>query len=726
MKTSPLTRLSAALAILACAVVSAQNARTPSASTTVAAEEAVILPAFEVISDGDSGYKAATAVSGTRFNTSLLDLPKPVDVMTEEFMKDVGLTDVAQLLRYNSSINQNSTVGAPEEINGPQIIFRGYLAFQTYMNGYAVSGNIDPAFFERIELIKGPSSVFAGPVEPGGTLNYLTKRPKKTEAGSISYRHGTFDRNRAELHYNRPLNPKKTVLARVDAVYEDNGNYSDFAGSEKFSTHAALRWNLAEKTDFAVTGVFTQARVVPADRIAYVDNATPNFILPHPGTFNRQGPDAYIEVTQINGSTEITHRFNDHWSLRTGTGYRYQQRERLVVDGGTATTLIGGQRATSRTARYEPKAESVQLIPQAFLLGSFDYHGITQQINAGGEFSYTWDKTDQYTSTAAQVPSILIYVPQPLSAYSFGDISKYAPNIRTHSWRRDQGYSLNNIFKVFNQRLTLQQGLRFNVSDQISKNQLTTVSASRYRIIEQEALTGSYGASYRLFRRVSVFANYGESFVPVGGTNAQGQLFEPLRGEGWDYGIKFDLISGRLSGQVVGFKVDRLNSLKPDPVSPSFNKQVGHDRSQGVEVGLLARPTDEWQINASYSNVDARTITDTTAFQVGVRLWNVPSNQGSVWNRYKFDRGPLKGFGVGVGLIAVGNRRGNQTRPDLPGLRLAAYKRWDGSLTYDRKLFGRAMSFALQGTNLNDEKYFDQFRYWSEPTAYSFQVGMGF
>lgn len=685
-------------------------------------DEVFVLPTFEVSSQADDGYKAATAVSGTRFNTSLLDLPKPVDVITEEFIKDIGLTDVAQILRYNSSINQNTTVGAPEEVNGPQIIFRGYLAFQTFMNGYPVSGAIDPSFFERIELIKGPSSVFAGAVEPGGTLNYLTKRPTKTAGGSMSYRYGSFNRHRAELHYNQPLNRAKTLLSRVDAVYENGDNYSEFAGNERFTMHAALRWMPSPATTVSATAVFTHADITPADRIAYVDSATPNFILPNPGRFNRQGPFAYIKLDQLNGSSELTHKLNDQLSFRTGTSFRYQERERLVVDGGTATTLIGGQRATSRAARYEPRAEAYQFVPQAFLLGNFHYAGVEQALNAGAEYSFTRDMSDQYTSTSAQVPAILIYLPQPLSAYSFGNVDAYAASIRSRTWRRDQGYSVNNLFKLFDRRLTLQQGLRYSVSFQKSKSLISR----RYSIVEQEALTGSYGASFRVLKRVSAFANYGESFVPVGGTNAQGELFEPLRGEGIDYGLKFDLIEGRVSGQIVGFKVDRLNSLKPDPAAPSFNKQVGHDRSQGIEVGLLLRPTNAWQVNINYANVDARTVSDTTAFQVGVRLWNIPSHQGSIWNRYRFRDGPLKGLGLGVGVMAASDRRGNQTRPDLPGLRIRSFTRVDANLTYDRKIFGKSMSFSLQGTNLNDEEYFDQFRYWGEPTTYSFQTSLRF
>ena len=41
----------------------------------------IVLEQFEVSAQGDDGYKAANAISGTRFNTALLDLPRPIEVL---------------------------------------------------------------------------------------------------------------------------------------------------------------------------------------------------------------------------------------------------------------------------------------------------------------------------------------------------------------------------------------------------------------------------------------------------------------------------------------------------------------------------------------------------------------------------------------------------------------------------------------------------------------------
>ena len=53
-----------------------------------------MLAQFEVSAQGDDGYKAANAISGTSFNTALLDLPRPIEVITAEFIEDIGAKDV--------------------------------------------------------------------------------------------------------------------------------------------------------------------------------------------------------------------------------------------------------------------------------------------------------------------------------------------------------------------------------------------------------------------------------------------------------------------------------------------------------------------------------------------------------------------------------------------------------------------------------------------------------
>src|SRR5688572_10563837 len=79
----------------------AQTAPTPAAAVPEdRRDEIVTLSVFEVSAEGDDGYKAANAISGTRFNTSLLDLPRPIEVITSEFIEDIGAKEIGEALRY--------------------------------------------------------------------------------------------------------------------------------------------------------------------------------------------------------------------------------------------------------------------------------------------------------------------------------------------------------------------------------------------------------------------------------------------------------------------------------------------------------------------------------------------------------------------------------------------------------------------------------------------------
>ena len=227
---------------------------------------------------------------------------------------------------------------------------------------------------------------------------------------------------------------------------------------------------------------------------------------------------------------------------------------------------------------------------------------------------------------------------------------------------------------------------------------------------------GSYGASFRVAPRMTFFVSYAESFQPQTATDFAGELFAPITGKGWDLGPKFDLIEGRLSGTLVAFDIERSNVLQPDPLHPGFNIASGVDRSRGIEFTLNARPIRAWQVVLSYANVDVKTIKDPTRpANVGLSPPNVARNQANLWNRYSVRAGPLKGVGLGVGVIYVGERRGNSALPNIPPFRSPAYTKVDANLTYARKLFGRNTSFSLALQNVTNEDYYPSFASRSEP-----------
>ena len=76
-------------------------------------EDIIELSPFTVDTTADQGYRATNSISGSRINTAIKEIPMPIEVITEDFLKDVGATDLRESLRYSAGVvlqSQNTHV----------------------------------------------------------------------------------------------------------------------------------------------------------------------------------------------------------------------------------------------------------------------------------------------------------------------------------------------------------------------------------------------------------------------------------------------------------------------------------------------------------------------------------------------------------------------------------------------------------------------------------------
>ena len=688
-------------------------------------EAIVTLSPFEVRTNPDDGYKATNALSGTRFNTNLLDLPKPVDVITSEFIADIGATDMYDALRYAGGVEVNSAPGQ-DDITGGNFAVRGIsVQTTTYRNGYRSFGIIDPVTVDRVEIIKGPSSVFSGTIEPGGTINTITKRPARRAARAVKLRFGSFDRFRSEVIATGPVDAGKKLAYRAAWAFEDYGSPYDFAGRRRGVYALTLDYRPTPRTTLAFDASYTENFIRPAARIAYFNstliNATIIGLEPNVrATFNRQGPDAFSDLKQVQGNLDLTHVFDDTWSVRLGTYTRYQDLTRLLVGGSTRVTTNATTRLRTvvRTATWEPDAESYVHAPQAYVTGKFSYAGFEHRLIAGYEYNSSPTRNDVYTRTLTP-----INIDNPTDAsYALGDPATYAASDLRRTEAVEQGYSLNNVWNFWKGRATFIQGLRYGTFES-KRHSLNTNVISRQ---DDSALATSYGLSARVLPKVSAFVSYSESFAPQTLFDFSGILLDPVRGKGTDVGLKYDIVDGRLSGSIVGFDITRSNAPTPDNDHPGFFVADAESRARGFETSFLGRPVEAWSIVASYSNLSTEVTKENRANLIGQRTSNVPRHQFAVWNRYRVRDRAFKGLAAGVGVSYKGNRRGNTSVVDQPGLQLEAYTRWDANLSYERKFGKRDVSLNLAVANLTDLDYEVNANGFAEPRAYTGSVSVRF
>jgi iron complex outermembrane receptor protein len=87
---------------------------------------------------------------------------------------------------------------------------------------------------ERVEVLKGPASASFSSVDPGGSINLVTKKPLAVNRKAVSLSVGSFSTIRGTLDFTGPLNPQKTLLYRVNGAYQAARSYRDLVRNNAF------------------------------------------------------------------------------------------------------------------------------------------------------------------------------------------------------------------------------------------------------------------------------------------------------------------------------------------------------------------------------------------------------------------------------------------------------------------------------------------------------------
>lgn len=239
--------------ILLPAAVAAQTAPAP----RPAADEPVKLSVFEVSATGDKGYAASTAMSGTRTNEKLENLPNSISVMTSDLLADLGMLNFLDAADYavgaENVYNDGGTRGAAVgQRSGNQITFRGHSSVRQLRDGFPWYMPQDVFNTERIEFSRGPGGLSYGDVDAGGTVNVGTKRPAiGRTATSVVTRWDSWGGRRVSLDDQRTVAPGK-VAYRLNALYNDGEGARERNGTRINGLAAALRWQIAPRTTLDV------------------------------------------------------------------------------------------------------------------------------------------------------------------------------------------------------------------------------------------------------------------------------------------------------------------------------------------------------------------------------------------------------------------------------------------------------------------------------------------
>ena len=271
--------------------IQAQTAPTSPAKAAVS-DEVIELSPFITNSASEQGYVATSSLAGSRVNTPLKDIAAQIDVMTLEFINDIGATTIEESVAFSTNNNnitdQNTGPNGGITTTRASGRARGFDAITTSADFYATNLPSELYNVERITLANGPQSILFGLGNAGGAIDTSTKRALMRSANEVSLRGDNNGSFRSTLDVNRVLLPQKLAF-RFAAVRNEGKSSVEHAFNRQSRAFGALTWKLAPKSTLRLSAEKIDQRASNASNYLAQDFVSPWFAAGRPLYENATG-----------------------------------------------------------------------------------------------------------------------------------------------------------------------------------------------------------------------------------------------------------------------------------------------------------------------------------------------------------------------------------------------------------------------------------------------------
>ncbi|WP_271410838.1 TonB-dependent siderophore receptor [Pseudomonas sp. Q1-7] len=627
------------------------------------------------------GYRATRSASATRTDTDIRDIPQAISVVPAQVLEDLDATRIDRALDFAGGVSRQNNFGGLTFLS---YSIRGFTTGELYKNGFAVNrgsySSPDASGIERIEVLKGPAASLYGRGDPGGTVNIVTKKPQADAFTHFKASAGSWDRYRATLDVNSPLDDQAQVLSRINLATEDNGSFRDHVGSQRLVVSPSLSWQLTSDTRLLLESEFVQHDAVFDRGIPAVNGELGSV---KRSTFLGEPNDGDIRNRNQMLQASLEQQLNDSWKLRLANHYA---QGHLHGDSSETSRLIGTE--VSRFHRQRD-FEWNDSISQLELHGAFETGAWLHQPLVGVEYE-NYRNSQKYPQSRTSLDYGLdIYNPvygQPKPPLV--NPNDFFEQVESHALNLQDQIDFGGGWKGL-------LGARFEHFEQSALNRATGVRDSQ----SKDAITLRTGLLYQLSPEIGLFANAATSSKP-NTIGSRGTVFEPEEGLGKEAGLRLDMLDGRLGATIALFHIDKENVLTADPNAPGESIAAGRARSQGLDLQVSGQLSTALRIIGAYAYIDAEVTKDNTLPE-GSRLLGIPEHSGSLMAVYEFQDGRLRGSDLGAAFNYVGDRSGQAgSQFELP-----AYATLDLLAHYKTS---EQVTLGLNVNNLFDRKYYER------------------
>lgn len=700
MKTTmPLSRTPLALALLSLVTVA-------HATEDTAPPQARTLPTVDVHATTSSGYQAADSqldTFGSFGSAPLHDTPAAITVITRAQIDDRQPRTLSELVRGDAAINDNyAPAGYYQDVS-----IRGFpldLATGFRFNGMMMSAEQLLALEgkERVEVLKGLGGLEAGVVEPGGLINYVSKRPADVHTVSLGTdSHGsTYE----AIDLGAWFTP--TFGLRVNAANEKTHSYVEHADGRRSFVSIAADWKITDKATLLLDTDYQTSGQRSASGYQLLGGTG---IPAHPSRTRLLGYEPWqrpVGIHSSNTSLRFNYRFSDAWNAQISAGHSH-----TVIDDNVAFAygcFYAPSCASGATPGYffaangdydvydfrSPDDTRQNDEVRAVLTGSFDTGGIAHELNVGASaFRRTVDQRPyvyDYVGTANIDDRMTPYFPP--SPNEPGESVR-----RLTSWQRTL-FAIDRVH--LSETWQVLAGARFvRLNERAYDNTGAPERDTRMtKTLPQAAVLWQPTAP------LTTYLSYGEGLslgreAPYWTSNG-GTTLAPLHSRQVEAGIKY-AVNDALDLQAAVYRIRQSYQFaRPDDTAAGFTfVQQGDEVHTGVELNLAGRVTDNLRLTASINAIRARAQDTGAATYEGHQVVNVPRWRTAVYADYALPFAPSFGLLGGWRYASA-----NVATPD-GATRVPGYHVFDAGLRFATTVGGHAMTWRLNVDNVFNHFY---------------------
>ncbi|GFE86140.1 catecholate siderophore receptor Fiu [Steroidobacter agaridevorans] len=684
-------------------------------------------------------------VSSPKFTQPLLDTPQTIAVISGKVLQQQQSTTLSQALRNTPGVTfllgENGNTAT-----GDSIFMRGFdTQGSIFIDGIRDLGTISRDTFntEQVEVAKGPSGPDNGRGAASGYINLATKVPLADNFSRSTVSYGTADNSRITGDLNQYFAGAGAAL-RLNAMVQHGGvDGRDHVERNSWAIAPSLALGLDSDTRAYFYLLHTKQDNRPDGGIPTIglDGFFNAAFAPggansglRPGKVDRDNfYGALSDFDDVEGTmftARIEHDFNDNLRLRNTSRYGKSEQSYLLtgVNAITATDPDPDAWTVSRS-RQAKFQENTVLTNQTNLTATFQTGALEHSLTSGLEFIYEKQFNPTYIGQGTMAPAgsaananlANLYNPNPRDPITGRDLARNG--VYTKGDTTTVGAYLFDTIS-FAERWEVTGGIRLD--DYTTQFESATLSTATTHPtlpvgtlvptdLESSDTLFAYkvGVLYKPRENGSVYLSYATSQQPPGGNNftlstattgnnaVNNPNVDPQKSSNVELGAKWDLNDGAFAVTGAIFRSENENDLvQNDPTDPSAIQQLGKKRVQGIELGVVGRVTDAWELSAGVAKLDTEVL-EGTAAQNGAQINWSPELTFTSWTTYQLPFGLTIGGGVRyvdtVFRSISNNITGTTNTPEAPD-----YWVVDAMLSY---VIGEHLTVQLNGYNLADELY---------------------